>query len=85
MFAWVAILIKRRSTPSLVEPLFSRNFPHFLSAETRMEELPRLQASSRGHRGHLTKLLKKSEENLAHRNNMTDLILALAKSTRDQI
>ena len=85
MFAWVAILIKRRITPPLVEPLFSRNFPHFLSAETRMKELTRLQASSRGYRGHLKKLLKKSEENLAHRNDMTDLILASAKSTRDQL
>ena len=50
-----------------------------------MEELNRLQASRRGHRGHLTKLLKKSEEILAQRNKMTDLILASAKSTRDQL
>ena len=85
MFAWVAIFIKRRITPPLVEPLFSRNFPQFLSAETRMKELTRLQVSSRGYRGHLKKLLKKSEENLAHRNDMTDLILASAKSTRDQL
>ena len=85
VFAWVAILIKRRITPPLVEPLFSQNFPHFFGAETRMEELTRLQASRRGHRGHLTKLMKKSEEIFAHRNDMTNLILASAKSTRDRL
>ena len=50
-----------------------------------MEELTHLQASRRGPCGHLTKLLKKSEEIFAHRNDMTDIILASAKSTRDQL
>jgi len=48
-----------------------------------MEELTHLQSSRRGRCGHLTKLL--TEEILAHRNDMTDLVLASAKSTRDQL
>ena len=67
------------------EPLFSQNFPHFFGAKTRMEELTRLQASRRGHRGHLTKLMKKSEGIFVYRNDMTDLILASVKSTRDRL
>ena len=50
-----------------------------------MEELTHLQASRRGRCGHLTKLLKKLEEIFAYRNDMTDIILASAKSTRDQL
>ena len=50
-----------------------------------MEELTHLQASRRGRCGHLTKLLKKLEEIFANRNDMTDIILASAKSTRDQL
>lgn len=50
-----------------------------------MQELTHLQSSTRGCCDHLTRLLKKTEEILAHQNDMTDLVLTSAKSTRDQL
>ena len=50
-----------------------------------MEELQRLQASRRGHRGHLTKLFKRSEDILAKQNSITELDLASANTTLDNL
>ena len=50
-----------------------------------MEELQRLQASRRGHRGHLTKLLKKSKEIIEHQTAIDDLTRALAETTLEQL
>ncbi len=53
-----------------------------------MEELQRLQASRRaelGHRGHLTKLLKKSKEIIEHQAAIDDLTRALAETTLEQL
>ena len=56
-----------------------------IGAVTRMEELQRLQASRRGHRGHLTKLFKKAEDILAKQNSITELDLASASTTLDNL
>ena len=50
-----------------------------------MEELQRLQASRRGHRGHLTKLLKKSKEIIEHQTANDNLTRALAETTLEQL
>ena len=50
-----------------------------------MEELQRLQASRRGHRGHLTKLFRKSEDILVKQNSITELNLASANTTLDNL
>ena len=50
-----------------------------------MEELQRLQASWRGHRGHLTKLFRKSEDILAKQNSITEHDLASANTTLNNL
>ncbi|XP_032227965.2 uncharacterized protein LOC116611657 [Nematostella vectensis] len=50
-----------------------------------MEELQRLIASRRGHRSHLTKLMKKSEEMFTKDGGFTELELASAKNTTQQL
>ena len=74
---------------ALVALLFQFNFLlssslHF-GAVTRMEELQRLQASRRGHRAHLRKLIKKAEEIVERRANIDEFLIAAAKSTTDQL
>ena len=56
-----------------------------IGAMTRMEELQWLQASRRGHRGHLMKLFKKAEDILAKQNSITELDLASASTTLDNL
>ncbi|EDO47547.1 predicted protein [Nematostella vectensis] len=50
-----------------------------------MEELQRLIASRRGHRSHLTKLMKKYEEIITKDGGFTELELASAKNTTQQL
>ena len=50
-----------------------------------MKELQRLQASRRGHRGHLTKLFKKSQEIIEQQTAMNELTRALAETTVEQL
>ena len=64
---------------------FNSNQAVTVGAVTRMEELQRLQASRRGHRGHLTKLFRKSEDILAKQNSITELDLASANTTLDNL
>ena len=50
-----------------------------------MEELQRFEASRRGHRAHLKKLIKKAEEIVERRANIDEFLIAAAKSTTDQL
>ena len=44
-----------------------------------------MQASRRGHRAHLRKLIKKAEEIVERRANIDEFLIAAAKSTTDQL
>ena len=56
-----------------------------IGAVTRKKELQLLQASPKRYRGHLTKLFKRSEDILAKQNLITELDLASASTTLDNL
>lgn len=59
-------------------------FLDIYGAVTRMEEAQRSQASRRGHRAHLTKLLKRTEEIMAN-ENPSEMDMAVLRSAIEQL